>query len=89
MLVFLIQDYKQTFSQEVLKCRVVKHAHTDTSLAMVRGELDTEDWNMFLESSADVNEFTEAIIIFISMLAEEAAHTVTIKTFPKLKPMGG
>ncbi len=53
---------------------------------MLQAALDDVDWDMFRASSSDVSEFTDVAIIDVNMLTDQAAETVSIRTFSNQKP---
>ncbi len=53
---------------------------------MLQAALDDVDWYMFRASSSDVSEFTDVAIIDVNMLTDQAAETVSIRTFSNQKP---
>ncbi|KAL0150804.1 hypothetical protein M9458_053886 [Cirrhinus mrigala] len=59
---------------------------TDQSVAALQDALDDADWDMFRNSSNDINVFTEAVVGFIGKLADDTALKTTIRTFPNQKP---
>jgi hypothetical protein len=44
------------------------------------------DWNMFLGSSDDIEEYTTSVIGFINKYIDDVVPTVTIRTYPNQKP---
>ncbi|KAK3545527.1 hypothetical protein QTP70_008036 [Hemibagrus guttatus] len=58
----------------------------DQSGAALRDALDDTDRDMFRRSSDDINVFTEAVVGFISKLADDTVQKMIIRTFPNHKP---
>jgi hypothetical protein len=44
------------------------------------------DWNMFRESSDDIEEYTTSVIGFLNKCIDEVIPKVTIRTYPNQKP---
>lgn len=57
-----------------------------SSEALLQDALYDVDWDIFWSSSADISEFMDVAIIFVSMLIENTTHTITIRTFSNHKP---
>ncbi|KAL0152385.1 hypothetical protein M9458_052108, partial [Cirrhinus mrigala] len=83
--IFLMPKYKQRLKREVPVQREVTR-WTDQSVAALQDALDDADWDMFRNSSNDINVFTEAVVGFIGKLADDTALKTTIRTFPNQKP---
>lgn len=43
-------------------------------------------WDMFRCSSDKINEFTEALVVFIGKLVDDTVPKITLKTYPNQKP---
>ena len=44
------------------------------------------DWNMFLDFSNVIEEYTTFVIGFINKCIDDVVHTVTVRTYPNQKP---
>ena len=44
------------------------------------------DWNMFRDSSDDIEEYTTSVTGFINKCIEDIVPTVTARTYPNQKP---
>ena len=44
------------------------------------------DWNMFWDSSDDIEEYTTSVTGFIKKCMEDVVPTVTVRTYPNQKP---
>ena len=44
------------------------------------------DWNMFQDSSDDIEEYTTSVTGFINKCIEDGVPTVTVRTYPNQKP---
>jgi hypothetical protein len=44
------------------------------------------DWNMFRDSSHDIEEYTTSVTGFINKCIEDIIPTVTVRTYPNQKP---
>ncbi|RXN08511.1 leucine-rich repeat-containing 24-like protein [Labeo rohita] len=75
------------FTKTWLNPAVPDHAiQPAQSVPALQDALDDADWDMFRNSSDDVNVFTEAVVGFIGKLADDTAQKMTIRTFPNQKP---
>ena len=44
------------------------------------------DWNMFSDSSDDIEEYTTSVTGFINKCIEDVVPTLTVRTYPNQKP---
>ena len=55
------------------------------AVGKLKGSLDCTDWDVFVDSSSDINELTESVCGYIDFCVE-CTITVTVKMFPNNKP---
>lgn len=83
--IFLLPKYKQRLHREPPVSREVRR-WSGQSEATLQDALSDVDWDMFRESSCDVDEFTEVVTCFLGKLLEDTIPMVTVKVFPNQKP---
>ena len=52
----------------------------------LRGEFDTTDWSMFVNTAQDVNELAETVCSYINFCVDTTVPRKTIKLFSNNKP---
>ncbi|KAL0165648.1 hypothetical protein M9458_037492 [Cirrhinus mrigala] len=83
-----VKGRRRVFNGEQQLVQQRKRCSSCTLLHTQPGTTDHHDadWDMFRNSSDDVNVFTEAVVGFIGKLADDTALKTTIRTFPNQKP---
>jgi hypothetical protein len=81
----LIPAYKQKLKQEAPVTRSIKK-WSDEADAKLQDCFDITDWNMFGNSSNDIEQFTTSVTGFINKCIEDAIHTGNVCTYPNQKP---
>ncbi|KAJ8046472.1 hypothetical protein HOLleu_05150 [Holothuria leucospilota] len=84
-LVNLVPRYRSIVKRE--KARVITiQQWNDNAVDHLRAELDSTDWNMFVEASDDLNELTQTISDYISFCVDNVIPKKEVKVFPNNKP---
>ena len=83
--ILLIPSYKEKLNQEVPVTRSIKK-WSDEADAKLQDCFAITDWNMFLDSSDDIEEYTTSVTGFINKCIEDVVPTVTVRTYPNQKP---
>jgi hypothetical protein len=82
----VIPAYKQTFKQEAPVTWSIKK-WSDEADAKLQDCFAITDWNMFWDSSDDIEEYTRSVTGFINKCIEDVVPTVTVCTYPNQKPV--
>ncbi|PIK51595.1 hypothetical protein BSL78_11519 [Apostichopus japonicus] len=56
------------------------------SLDQLQSTLDTTDWDMFIRSSSDIDELTDAITGYVNFCVDCSVPTKQVKVYPNNKP---
>ena len=59
---------------------------SDDANATVQDCFASTDWNMFRDSSNDIEVYTTSVISFIKKCINDFVSTVTVRTYPNQKP---
>ncbi|PIK34166.1 putative RNA-directed DNA polymerase from mobile element jockey-like [Apostichopus japonicus] len=84
-LVNLVPRYRPKIQREKPRTIAVKQWN-NASIDHLRAELDSTDWDIFVEASADVHELTQTISDYISFCVENTIPSKQVKIFPNNKP---
>jgi hypothetical protein len=80
----LIPAYKQKLNQEAPVTRSIKK-WSDEADAKLQDCFSITDWNMFRDSSDDI-EYTTSVTGFINKYIDDVVPTVTVRTYRNQKP---
>ena len=81
----MIPAYKLKLKQEVPVTRSIRKWSDDTD-ATLQDCFASTDWNMFLDSSNGIEEYTTSVIGFINKCIDDVVPTVTVHTYSNQKP---
>ena len=81
----LIPAYKLKLKQEAPVTRSIKKWSYEAD-AKLQDCFAITDWNMFLDSSDGIEEYTTSVTGFINKCIEDVVPTVTVHTYPNQKP---
>ena len=59
---------------------------SDDAVEKLIGSLDCTDWDVFVDSSSDINQLTESVCGYIDFCVECTIPQKTVKYFPNNKP---
>ena len=59
---------------------------SDDAVLKLKGPLDYTDWDVFVDSSSDINELTESVCGYTDFCVECTIPQKTVKMFPNNKP---
>ena len=59
---------------------------SDDAVEKLKGSLDCTDWDVFVDSSSDINQLTESVCGYIDFCVECTITQKTVKKFPNTKP---
>jgi hypothetical protein len=59
---------------------------SDEAAAKLQDCFASTDWNIFRDSSDDIEEYTTSVIGFINKCINDVVPTVTVRTYPNQKP---
>ena len=82
--ILLIPAYKQKLKQKVSVTRSIRKWSDDTDV-MLHDFFPSTDWNMFLDSSNGIEEYTTSVISFINKCIDDVVPTVTVRTYSNQK----
>jgi hypothetical protein len=82
--ILLIPAYKQKIKKEAVTRSIKKWS--DEADAKLQDCFASTYWNMFWDSSNDIEEYTTSVIGFINKCIDDAVPTVTVRTYPNQKP---
>jgi hypothetical protein len=60
----------------------VKKKWSDDAHAKLQDCFASTDWNMFRDSSDEIEEYTTSVTCFINKCIDEVVPTVTVRTYP-------
>ena len=83
--ILLNPAYKQKLKQEVPVTRSIRKWSDDVN-ATLQDCFASTDCNMFRDSSNGTEEYTTSVISFINKCIDDIVPTVTVRTYPNLKP---
>ncbi|PIK45538.1 hypothetical protein BSL78_17609 [Apostichopus japonicus] len=84
-LVNLVPRYRPKIQREKPRTIAVRQWN-NASIDHLRAELDSTDWDIFVEASADVHKLTQTISDYISFYVENTIPSKQVKIFPNNKP---
>lgn len=84
-IVQLIPRYRPLVQREPTVTRTIKE-WSDDAVEKLKGSLDCTDWDVFVDSSSDINELTESVCGYIDFCVECTIPQKTVKMFPNNKP---
>ena len=87
-MVQLIPRYRPLVLRELTVTRTIKE-WSDDAVEKLKGSLDCTDWDVFVNSSSDINELTElteSVCRYIDFCVECTIPQKTVKMFPNNKP---
>ena len=82
--ILLIRACKQKLKQEVPVTRSI-WKWSDDADATLQDCFACADWNMFLDSSNGIEEYTTSVTGFINKCIDDVVPTVTVRTYPNQK----
>ncbi len=83
--VHLVPSYKPKIQSEPVVTKSVK-VWSDEVVETLQGCLDCTDWNVFLESSVDVDEATDVVTEYIQFCENMIIPSKNVKIYPNNKP---
>ena len=84
-IVQLIPRYRSLVQREPTVTRTIKE-WSDDAVEKLKGSLGCTDWDVFVDSSSDINELTESVCGYTDFCVECTIPQKTSKMFPNNKP---